>query len=226
MGDLNGISMRIGPSTKFIISTSGRISSLSRYNRLLQDILMLDIAYIPISSNDLNNLSILPQNFANVLRGLNCIGGAISKDIKNSIIPYLDELDDISIKTQSVNTVILKDGKLIGHNTDALGFKLAISNTINNSIIKIESAICYGYGGVTSVVVHVLKSFGIKTFIVGRRLDEARKRATELSAEVWTIENCPPGSAPLFINATPISDIPLTDSFISYLQGTYPHYFQ
>lgn len=47
----DGINMKIGPQTRYIVSTSGRISSMQRYRKLLQDILQLDIAYIPIHSN-------------------------------------------------------------------------------------------------------------------------------------------------------------------------------
>ena len=78
-----GVSMKIGPKTRFIISTSGRLSSLIRYKKLLQDILKLDIAYISISSHE--NSYIQPQEFVNTLRGMNCIGGAISKDIKHNL---------------------------------------------------------------------------------------------------------------------------------------------
>lgn len=47
----DGITMKIGPQTKYIVSTSGRISSMQRYKKLLQEILQLDLAYIPIHSN-------------------------------------------------------------------------------------------------------------------------------------------------------------------------------
>jgi len=47
----DGINMKIGPQTRYIVSTSGRISSIQRYKKLLQDILQLDIAYIPLHSN-------------------------------------------------------------------------------------------------------------------------------------------------------------------------------
>jgi len=47
----DGITMKIGPQTKYIVSTSGRISSMQRYKKRLQEILQLDLAYIPIHSN-------------------------------------------------------------------------------------------------------------------------------------------------------------------------------
>jgi shikimate 5-dehydrogenase len=215
-----GVNMMIGPNTKFIVSTSGRMSSLLRYKKLLQDILKLDIAYISISPQN-HNEAISPVDFVNSLKGLNCIGGAISKDIKNSIIPYLDKLDDLAAKTQAVNTVISKNDELHGYNTDAIGFKIAVEKIIEKYPKKIETAICYGYGGVTSVVVWVLKSLGIKTYITGRRLEEAAKRAEELDAYVWSPETWSPGKAELFVNAAPVSDRPLSEgvNFLNSLKG-------
>ena len=219
MSTVHGILMYIGPDTKFIISTSGRLTSLLRYKKLLQDILKLNIAYICIKSCD--DAPIDPANFSNVLKGMNCIGGAISKDIKNSIIPYLDSMDDIAASCQSVNTVIVENGKLHGYNTDAIGFKIAIEKVLSTSPVPVKNAVCYGYGGVTSVVACVLKSLGLHVFLVGRRMEEATKRAEELSVQVWNSATCAPGFAQLFVNAAPVTDKPLAEgiNFLSAIKG-------
>ena len=47
---------------------------------------------------------------------------------KKLIIPHLDKLTPEANETQSVNTVYLKDNKIIGHNTDIDGFMLSIKN--------------------------------------------------------------------------------------------------
>jgi shikimate 5-dehydrogenase len=199
------VSIAIGPKTKYIISTSGRISSLKRYQKLLQRLLKLDIAYLPIHSGDEENPAIDPVRFVSTLKGFPCIGGAISRDIKQAILPYIDELDESAKLVQSVNTVIVKDkNRLIGYNTDALGFREAIENGIRVSGIAIKSAVCYGYGGVASVVVNILQSMGIEVFITGRRHEIATQRASELHCSVWTNE-----SIDLFVNATPASEKPL-----------------
>ena len=41
--------MNVGAGTRYIISTSGRASSIRRYERLLQELLQLNMAYLPIS---------------------------------------------------------------------------------------------------------------------------------------------------------------------------------
>jgi shikimate dehydrogenase len=209
--------VKVGANTRYIISTSGRPTSLRRYQLLLQELLKLDIAYIPINSGDISSPQISPERFAWALRGMPCIGGAISRDIKHAIIPFLDEIDEEARMIDSVNTVIVQGSKLIGYNTDAKGFEIAIVNGISNR--SISSAICYGYGGVVSVVVHILKKLGIsKIYICGRRLEEAAKRAESLGVAVWTAGV----TADLFINAAPVTDKPLEDSlnFVEALGGS------
>ena len=53
-------------------------------------------------------------------------GFNITVPFKKLIIPHLDELTPEAKETQSVNTVYLKDNKIIGHNTDIGGFMLSI----------------------------------------------------------------------------------------------------
>lgn len=72
---------------------------------LLQDVLRQDAAYLPISSPDADG-KIDPLNFVRAIRGMNCMGGAISRDIKGTVGPLLDELDPLARTVGSVNTVV------------------------------------------------------------------------------------------------------------------------
>lgn len=201
------VAFNIGPNSKYIISTSGRFSSMQRYKKLLQDLLQLDIVYLPISSGDLANPKIDPQKFVWALRGLPCIGGAISRDIKQTVMPYLDIIDDLALSVQSVNTVIRKNDILIGYNTDALGFKIAIEWGLREYKIEAKSAVCYGYGGVSSVVISVLKGFGMKVYLTGRRTVEVARVAANYGIEIWDNQD-----VDLFVNAAPVTGEPLTNA--------------
>ena len=55
-------------------------------------------------------------------------GVNVTVPFKRKIINYLDDLSFEAKKTQSVNTIYLKDNKVIGHNTDIEGFELSIQN--------------------------------------------------------------------------------------------------
>ena len=50
----------------------------------------------------------------------------ITVPFKQEVIPHLDRLSEEANKTQSVNTIIFEDDKVIGHNTDIEGFELSI----------------------------------------------------------------------------------------------------
>jgi shikimate dehydrogenase len=219
--------VKITPLTKFIIGTSGRIESMNRYNKLLQNILKKDLAYIPISSSNLNDNRILPENFDMTLRGMNCIGGAISRDIKQAIIPFLDRLDETASSIGSVNTIIVERNSeenkkghggchLVGYNTDLIGFRESIILSINNSMKPVKTALIYGYGGVSATVVYVLTKLGIDVFITGRRKEEALKRSIILGCKLWNVDD----NIDLFINATPVTDSPLdqADGFLICLK--------
>ena len=127
----DGLPVRITPRTRFVLSTSGRPASARRYQILLRDLLDLDAAYVPISSNSDGGRGegkIDPACFAMALRGLNAIGGAISRDIKGTIAAHLDEVDDLARAVGAVNTVVVRHGsrggdavRLVGYNTDAAG---------------------------------------------------------------------------------------------------------
>ncbi len=200
---------------RYIISTSGRESSIKRYQKLLKEVLKLDISYIPFEST--KGGPIEPQEFIGKIKSLGAIGGAISKDIKNKIIPYLDEIDEFAKQVQSVNTVIKNKDKLIGYNTDAYGFELAIKNGIKKSGLEVKNAVVYGYGGVFNVAYHVLNSLGIEVSVTGRRQGAVDKINKKFNLKPY---DCNPKD--LFVNATPISDKPLEEAegFLDAIKGS------
>ncbi|KAL1500405.1 hypothetical protein AB1Y20_013062 [Prymnesium parvum] len=208
----DAVEVAISPHTRFILSTSGRGSSARRYRTLLREMLHLDVVYMPISSPD---GKIDPQCFAWALRGLNAIGGAISKDIKGTVAAYLDEVDPLAARVGAVNTVVRRGDRLVGYNTDALGFEQAIREGMAGR--EVRTAVCYGYGGVSAVVVAVLHRMGIQVLITGRRREAAALRAKELAASPFREGD----RADLFINSAPIGDSSLEDvpNFLEALQG-------
>lgn len=205
--------MKLKAGTQYIISTSGRETSIRRYERLLQDILDLNIAYLPISPID-NAEKLEALDFVNAIRGLGAIGGAISKDMKGTIVPLLDELEPLAEQVQSVNTVIRRGKRLIGYNTDAHGFREAIVNGIEG--IEIRRAVVYGYGGVFQVVYQVLSDLGIAVQVTGRRSDVALEVSKKHGLTPYDGQPCD-----LFVNASPVTDKPLDQAvgFLEAIQG-------
>ena len=120
-----------------------------------------------LNENELDNLII-------DIKERNISGVNVTVPFKNSIIPFLDELSDESNKTQSVNTIYLKDKKVIGHNTDIEGFE--------NSIKKIKfdyknkKIFILGAGGVVPSIVYAsMKMKSSEIFISNRTSEKAEK---------------------------------------------------
>ena len=91
----------------------------------------------------------------------------VTVPFKNTIIPFLDKLSAEAIKTQSVNTIYLKDKMVIGHNTDIEGFELAIKNT--NYDLNGKNVLLLGAGGVSSSIIVALKNMQVNKIYLSNR---------------------------------------------------------
>ena len=104
----------------------------------------------------------------------NISGINVTVPFKNSVIPFLDELSDESNKTQSVNTIYLKDKKIIGHNTDIEGFENAIKKI--NFDFKNKKIFILGAGGVVPSIIYAsMKMNSSEIFVSNRTSEKAQK---------------------------------------------------
>lgn len=98
----------------------------------------------------------LKENIEKV-KGDEFLGCAITKPNKIKVLDYLDELDPLCAVIGSSNTVVKKDGKLVGYNTDALGFYQSIENEVQ---VEGNTFFCIGAGGVARAIVAILLDRG------------------------------------------------------------------
>ncbi|KAA3656650.1 MAG: shikimate dehydrogenase [Chloroflexi bacterium] len=99
-------------------------------------------------------------------------GFNITIPFKADIISYLTEISDDAAQIGAVNTVKIRDGKLLGYNTDGIGF---IQSLLNKNVgIENSSATIIGAGGAARAVVFGLIKNGIKELtIINRSADRA-----------------------------------------------------
>jgi shikimate dehydrogenase len=83
---------------------------------------------------------------------------------KQAVIPLLDELSDEARGIGAVNTVVFKDGKRIGHNTDCLGFAEGFQRGLAGAAR--QHVVQMGAGGAGAAVAHALLSAGVKRLTV------------------------------------------------------------
>src|ERR1700761_7086111 len=103
----------------------------------------------------------------------------ITYPCKQSVIPLLDDLDPDARALGAVNTVVLKDGKRIGYNTDGSGFARAFQRGLPGA--PMERVVQLGAGGAGAAVAHAALTMGARTLTL---FDSDAARAASLAAEL------------------------------------------
>jgi len=98
----------------------------------------LDYYYIPVEVEQDGFEAVV-----NAVRYMNFAGLAITKPYKVTIMQYLDEVDDIARMMGSCNTVVVKDGKFKGYNTDGLG---CLRSLVEEGSVEIKDNIFFSFG--------------------------------------------------------------------------------
>ena len=94
-------------------------------------------------------------------------GVNVTVPFKNKVIPHIDILSPNAKITQSVNTIHLKDNKIIGENTDIEGFQLGIKSARLN--ITGKKIFILGAGGVVPSIILGLKNMKVSKILVSNR---------------------------------------------------------
>lgn len=179
----------------------------------------LNYSYQNIELEDISDIiSIVKEN--DKLKGFN-----ITIPYKESIIPYLDDIDEVAKEVGAVNTVRVDDGKLKGFNTDVIGFRKLLEKTQRQKDIKTQSfkeALIFGSGGASKAVQYVLRQEFIPYKIVSRNVSKLGIRNEELGMSYDEIDSFDTYS--LVINATPIGMYPNVEECLELPYSTVePH---
>ena len=132
------------------------------------DHLDLDIKY-ELFPTDIEDL----EKKINSLRALNYLGANVTIPYKTDVIPFLDELDETANSIGAVNTILNKGGRLIGYNTDGLGFIRAVSLEAKIALDKIDVLIVGAGGSARAVLVALLKENPSSVVVANRSRDRA-----------------------------------------------------
>lgn len=127
----------------------------------------LDLIYVPFE--------VKPQDFESAIRGAKALGMKgfnITIPYKERILPLLDERDSEVDWLQAVNTVVLRDDKLFGFNTDGRGF---VNSLCEETGIALQSRACLllGAGGAARAIGVYLVLSGVKNLYIANR-DQSR----------------------------------------------------
>lgn len=132
----------------------------------------IDASYIPIH--------VEPKQLEEALRsmkGLGISGFNITLPHKQAAIPLLDGLDETASHMQAVNTVVAKNGRFIGSNTDGDGF---VRSLLSYPVKKEGALLLVGAGGAARGIAFALERAGFTDITITNR---TFRRAQELAEE-------------------------------------------
>jgi shikimate dehydrogenase len=151
---------------------------------------------------ELQNMEQIRDVFALDPSGLN-----VTIPYKEEIIPFLDDLSAEAKEIGAVNVVQFKDGKRIGHNTDAYGFQQSIKPFLTN---KHERAMILGTGGASKAVAYVFKKIGIDVIFISRN-PEGPKQFPYAAINEHMVSACK-----MVVNCTPVGTYPSVDESVLF----------
>ena len=105
-------------------------------------------------------------DIVNGLRYMNFAGFAVTKPNKVKVLEYLDELDPLCEKMGASNTVVKSaDGKLVGYNTDGVGFYTSLTE---EGGVQVDQSVffCFGGGGAGRAICSILAYKGARKIYV------------------------------------------------------------
>jgi shikimate dehydrogenase len=145
------------------------------------------------------------------VKNLGFAGVNVTFPYKEAVIPLLDELSPEARAIGAVNTVVVRQGRLIGYNTDATGFERAVKNLVTASRRGVVALI--GAGGVGKAIAFALANLGVSELAI---FDADQAKASQLAAQLQgrlvvrvttSIEDALQRAVGV-INATPVGMLP------------------
>lgn len=168
----------------------------------------------PIHPDDKQGLhDLIARIRAGELHGLN-----VTIPYKQTVIAFLDDLTPTARTIGAVNTVFLRDGSLIGENTDAAGFLFDLKRFLAedpSSSLSRRSSLVLGAGGSARAVVYALLHDGWRVTLSARRLEKAQQLARSFPSYQLFITDfpaCQLSNFHLIVNTTPLGMMPHTEA--------------
>jgi shikimate dehydrogenase len=143
------------------------------------------------------------------IKALNLKGVSITLPHKVAIMEYLDEIDATAARIGAVNTIVNKQGRLIGYNTDCPG---ALEALRTQTTIQGKSVALIGAGGAARAIGFGLVAAGGRVTVLNRSRTNGERLAGDLQAEFSPLDDWQPNRYEILINTTPVGMHPGMDA--------------
>ena len=148
-----------------------------------------------LDENELKN--IISEVKEEKINGIN-----VTVPFKKAVIPFLDKLSPEAENTQSVNTIYLNNGKIIGHNTDIAGFELSIKKIKYD--VTGKKVLILGAGGVVSSIISALYKMKAFEVAISNRTKEKAENLKNLFKNLVIVDWGNIYDFDMIINATSV----------------------
>ena len=130
-------------------------------------------------------LPVRADALASAVRGLRDAGIAgfnVTIPFKTEIIPLLDALSEDARRIHAVNTVVIEDGRMVGHNTDVAGFLAGFAE--RGIALTGKKAVLIGAGGAARAALWGLLRSGVSSVAIGvRSVEKGAALAADFAAD-------------------------------------------
>jgi shikimate dehydrogenase len=142
------------------------------------------------------------------IRHLGVRGASVTIPHKMAVMEHLDEIDAMAERIGAVNTVINRDGKLAGYNSDWLG---AVTALRDKTGLKGKQVAILGAGGAARAVGFGIVSEGGNVTLFNRSNARGEALAREIGADFYPLDRFGEIGADILINTTPVGMVPRID---------------
>jgi shikimate dehydrogenase len=142
----------------------------------------------------------------NRIRSGELSGANVTIPHKQAVMPLLDELDPAAAAIGAVNTIVPRGDRLIGYNTDVLGFTRSLLET--GVEVKDNPCVLLGAGGAARAVVYALRQLGALITLYARDVAKAQSLIGAGAARALTELDQIDRDTVLIVNTTPLGMSP------------------
>jgi len=155
----------------------------------------LNAVYLPLEASD-------AADFVHFARQVGLAGASITAPFKVALMDEVDELEPLARRVGAINTLVVRNGRWCGANTDVHGFSTPLSGRV---AVKGIRASILGAGGAARAVAVALADMGASVTVCARRPEAAREIAELAGGRVGAFPP-QPGSWDVLVNAIPAGD--------------------
>lgn len=159
------------------------------------------------------------EDFVNAMRTLPIHGVSVTIPHKEAIMDLIDNVSELAAEVGAVNTVLWRNGRLYGANTDVFGFMAPLENL---QAVP-SSALVMGAGGASRAAIVGLKQLQVKDILISaRNLAKSQALAQEMGCTAVPWEERASQNTAILINTTPLGTTGKLQDLSPWPEKTFP----